>query len=86
MTIIEPLRPKNAHIFAKAEGLHYVDLEWLSVRLFEVEHFPGLIWDPFAGWGADRRSGTGRRLSSARHRYRRPRIFRARRHPRLPDR
>ena len=48
---IAPPRAKNTHIFAKAEGLHYVDPEWLSVRLFEVERFPGLIWDPFAGWG-----------------------------------
>jgi len=44
-------RPKNAHIFAKAEGLHYVEPEWVSSRLFEVEQFPGLIWEPFAGWG-----------------------------------
>jgi hypothetical protein len=44
-------RPKNTHIFAKAENLHYVDPEWLSVRLFEVEQFPGPIWEPFAGWG-----------------------------------
>ena len=44
-------RPKNTHIFAKAEGLHYVEPEWVSTRLFEVERFPGPIQDPFAGWG-----------------------------------
>jgi hypothetical protein len=44
-------RPKHTHIFAPAEGLHYVDPEWLSIRLFEVERFPGSIWDPFCGWG-----------------------------------
>jgi hypothetical protein len=31
--------------------LHYVEPEWCSRRLFEVEQFPGPVWDPFAGWG-----------------------------------
>jgi hypothetical protein len=44
-------RPKLTHIFSKADGLHYVEPEWCSARLFEVERFPGAIWDPFAGWG-----------------------------------
>jgi hypothetical protein len=44
-------RPKHTHIFAKAEGLHYVEPEWCSARLFEVERFPGAILDPFCGWG-----------------------------------
>jgi hypothetical protein len=44
-------RPKRTHIFAKAEGLHYVEPEWCSTRLFAVEQFPGRVWDPFAGWG-----------------------------------
>jgi hypothetical protein len=44
-------RPKHTHIFAPAEGLHYVDPRWLSVRLFEIERFPGSVWDPFCGWG-----------------------------------
>jgi hypothetical protein len=44
-------RPKNTHIFAKAEGLHYVEPHWLSARLFEVERFSGPVWDPFCGWG-----------------------------------
>jgi hypothetical protein len=44
-------RPKATHIFAKAEGLHYVEPEWCSRRLFEVERFPGPVWDPFCGWG-----------------------------------
>jgi hypothetical protein len=52
--MLEPIpakRLKNTHIFAKAENLHYVEPEWCSTRLFEVEQFPGPIWDPFAGWG-----------------------------------
>jgi hypothetical protein len=44
-------RPKRTHIFAKEAGLHYVEPQWCSIRLFEVEQFSGLIWDPFAGWG-----------------------------------
>jgi len=44
-------RPKNTHIFAKAEGLWYVEPHWCSARLFDVERFPGPIWDPFCGWG-----------------------------------
>jgi hypothetical protein len=44
-------RAKRTHVFAKAERLHYVEPEWCSVRLFEVEQFHGPIWDPFCGWG-----------------------------------
>jgi hypothetical protein len=44
-------RPRRTHIFARAPGLHYVEPAWCSVRLFEVEHFPGPILDPFCGWG-----------------------------------
>jgi hypothetical protein len=31
--------------------LHYLEPPWCSVRLFEAEQFPGLVWDPFCGWG-----------------------------------
>lgn len=44
-------RPKRTHIFDKEDGLHYVEPEWCSIRLFEAERFPGPILDPFAGWG-----------------------------------
>jgi hypothetical protein len=44
-------RPKRTHIFAKEAGLHYVEPEWCAARLFEVERFPGPVWDPFCGWG-----------------------------------
>ena len=44
-------RPKFTHVFAKAEGLHYVEPGWCSARLFQVEQFPGSVWDPFCGWG-----------------------------------
>src|SRR6516162_8164140 len=52
MAMLDPgARPKHTHIFAKAEGLHYVEPQWCSKRLFEVEQFPGPVWDPFAGFG-----------------------------------
>jgi hypothetical protein len=42
---------KITHIFPKEAGLHYIEPEWCDTRLFEVEKFPGLVWDPFAGSG-----------------------------------
>jgi hypothetical protein len=54
MGMLEPvsgMRAKNTHIFAKEKNLWYVEPHWCSVRLFEVERFPGPILDPFAGWG-----------------------------------
>jgi hypothetical protein len=56
MSLVDPdnnigTRPKHTHIFARAPGLHYVEPRWCSVRLFEVEQFPGPVWDPFTGWG-----------------------------------
>jgi hypothetical protein len=56
-SIIDPVnntgavRPKNTHIFAKELQDHYVEPRWCSTRLFDVERFPGIIMDPFAGWG-----------------------------------
>jgi hypothetical protein len=44
-------RVKRTHIFAKEEGLHYVEPQWCSVRLFETERFARRVWDPFTGWG-----------------------------------
>jgi hypothetical protein len=44
-------RPKLTHIFEKEEHLHYIEPEWVSIRLFKIEQFPGPVWDPFAGWG-----------------------------------
>jgi hypothetical protein len=54
-------RPLAAHIWAKAEHGFYIEPEWCSERLFEVEAFPGTIWDPACGSGraveAARRAG-----------------------------
>ena len=54
-------RPLAAHIWNKEPDGFYVEPEWCSVRLFEIESFDGTIWDPACGIGriaeAARRAG-----------------------------
>jgi len=54
-------RPLAAHVWKKEPDGFYVEPEWCSVRLFEVEKFAGTIWDPACGIGrvveAARRAG-----------------------------
>jgi hypothetical protein len=54
-------RPLVAHIWNKEPDGFYVEPEWCSVRLFEIESFDGTIWDPACGIGriaeAARRAG-----------------------------
>ena len=42
---------KAAHIWEREEHEHYVEPEWCSQRLFDVEKFHGKIWDPACGFG-----------------------------------
>jgi hypothetical protein len=42
---------RRSHIFEKAKHGHYVEPSWVSERLFEVERFGPLIYDPACGWG-----------------------------------
>jgi hypothetical protein len=44
-------RPLAAHIWAKDELGFYVEPEWCSARLFEIEKFSRVIWDPACGVG-----------------------------------
>lgn len=44
-------RAKNSHIWQREAHEHYVEPEWCSRRLFEVEQFQGQIWDPCCGFG-----------------------------------
>lgn len=44
-------RPEASHIWAREQHEHYVEPEWCSQRLFEVEKFDGSIWDPCCGFG-----------------------------------
>ena len=49
-------RPRNSHIFPRARNDLYIERPWCSARLFAVETFPGIIWDPCAGTGTIIRS------------------------------
>lgn len=51
MTVAELKRPEASHIWAREEHEHYVEPEWCSKRLFEVEGFDGMIADPCCGFG-----------------------------------
>lgn len=44
-------RTKAAHIWEREEHEHYVEPQWCSQRLFEVEQFDGAIIDPCCGFG-----------------------------------
>ncbi len=49
---IEPYaRPRNAHIFVRDPYDFYVEPEWCSERLFDVEKFEGPVHDPACGIG-----------------------------------
>ena len=55
MTMVQPrARPRRTHIFVSDPHGFYVEPEWCSTRLFEVEFFGASgarILDPAAGWG-----------------------------------
>jgi hypothetical protein len=42
---------RKAHIFKKEAYGHYVEPAWCSERLFDVEKFAPVIFDPACGWG-----------------------------------
>lgn len=44
-------RPEASHIWQREEHEHYVEPEWCSRRLFNVEKFEGGILDPCCGFG-----------------------------------
>lgn len=66
------LKERNSHIFERPEHDHFVEPEWCSRRLFDVEKFNGLIWDPCCGFGripeAARAAGYGVLASDIVHR------------------
>jgi hypothetical protein len=45
------MHKRNSHIFERAHNDLYVERPWCSARLFDVERFPGTIWDPCEGTG-----------------------------------
>lgn len=46
-----PARKLDAHIWDREANDHYVEPRWCSERLFQVEPFEGVIWDPACGFG-----------------------------------
>lgn len=44
-------KEKKSHLWARHPQDWYVEPEWCSERLFEVEPFSGRIWDPACGLG-----------------------------------
>jgi hypothetical protein len=44
-------RAENSHIWQREEHEHYVEPEWCSRRLFDVERFEGPVLDPACGFG-----------------------------------
>ncbi len=44
-------KAEQSHIWERQEHEHYVEPEWCSRRLFEVERFEGVIFDPACGFG-----------------------------------
>ena len=52
------MRARKSHIFEKERRGHYVEPAWVSERLFEVEKFSKVVWDPSCGWGTITSAGT----------------------------
>lgn len=50
---------ENSHIWAREQHEHYVEPEWCSRRLFDVETFVGAVDDPFCGFGAIPKAAAG---------------------------
>lgn len=46
-----PLRKRESHLWTRQAEDWYVEPEWCSARLFELEQFTGSIWDPACGGG-----------------------------------
>jgi hypothetical protein len=44
-------KPRDAHVFPKAADGFYVEPQWCSDRLFDVEDFAPRVYDPACGWG-----------------------------------
>lgn len=51
MTKSGPLRKRESHLWQRDENDWYVEPEWCSARLFQVEPFRGVVWDPACGMG-----------------------------------
>jgi hypothetical protein len=50
-TLRGPLRKRESHLWAREEHDWYVEPEWCSARLFQMERFDGPVWDASCGGG-----------------------------------
>lgn len=61
LDVATPLRKRDSHLWARDPQDWYVEPEWCSERLFDVEPFEGPVLDPACGMGrivqAARRAG-----------------------------
>jgi hypothetical protein len=44
-------RPRDSHVWVKDPLGYYVEPRWVDERLFKVERFDGVVWDPACGSG-----------------------------------
>ncbi len=51
-------RPEKSHIWEREQHEHYVEPEWCSRRLFAVETFGDVVFDPCCGFGHILKSAT----------------------------
>jgi hypothetical protein len=64
-----PLRKRQSHLWVRDKHDFYVEPEWVSRRLFEVESF-GAVWDPACGSGRIVTISPASRSDCDRHRHR----------------
>jgi hypothetical protein len=57
-------RIRRSHIFDRDDNDFYVEPAWCSERLFAVERFDNLIWDPASGSGTILRAARAAGLSN----------------------
>jgi hypothetical protein len=64
VTEIGIARERKSHIFLRHPYDRYVEPAWCTRRLFAVERFAGVIWDPACGLGTILKAARDARYSS----------------------
>lgn len=62
MTELGIAKAEYSHVWQREVDEHYVEPEWCSMRLFDVEPFTGSMQDPACGFGRVVRSALAHRL------------------------
>jgi hypothetical protein len=58
------IRRRETHIFPRDTREHYIEPEWVSQRLFDVEPFVGEVFDPACGLGRIVQCAVGRDIAT----------------------